>query len=138
MNTTMLAIMIGISQRLGRLPPARGAIFGVETGGGDCARTSWDAAMPLAIALPPLDDGPSCEEATGGSERAGISIGSAGAYRRSSAGDGTLNALAIAIVMAEALEKRASGSLAILRRMTADRAGDTWGLMEVGGVGMAL
>src|SRR6266851_2234920 len=134
----MLAIMIGMSHPLGRPSLARDGIIGVETGGGDCARMSWDAGMLLAIAQPSLADDPGCEEATGRSERADISTDPAGAYRRSSAGAGTLNASAMAIVMAEALEKRALGSLAILRRMTVDRAGDTRGLTAAGGVGIAL
>src|SRR5579859_18673 len=46
-----------------------------------------------------------------------------------------LSALAIATIIAEALEKRATGSLAMLRRMTAVSAGIICGLMRAGDVG---
>src|SRR5260370_36451856 len=50
-----------------------------------------------------------------------------------SAGTGTLSASANAMVMAEGLEKRASRSLARLRRITADPAVRTVGVIETGG-----
>lgn len=56
---------------------------------------------------------------------------------RSSGGTGTLRASASAMVMAEALEKRASGSLAMLFRMTADSSGEIRGLTRAGGVGLS-
>ncbi len=49
-----------------------------------------------------------------------------------------MNASERAIVMAEALGKRAFGSLARLRRITAHTADEIFGLMEAGGGGGAL
>ncbi len=53
----------------------------------------------------------------------------------SSAGTGTLRAEAVAMVMVDALGKRASGSFAMLLRMTSDKAGGRSGLIRAGGVG---
>ncbi len=55
----------------------------------------------------------------------------------SSAGIGTLRASASAIVIADALWKRASGSLAMLFRVTSESAGEIVRLMRAGGVGMS-
>jgi len=55
----------------------------------------------------------------------------------SSEGTGTFRASAMAIVMAEAVGKRASGSLTMLFRMTADSSGGICGLMRAGGVGIS-
>lgn len=54
---------------------------------------------------------------------------------RSSEGTGMLRASATAMVMADALEKRASGSFAMLFRMTSEKAGGRSGLIRAGGVG---
>src|SRR5690349_357014 len=53
----------------------------------------------------------------------------------SSGGTGTLSASESAMVMAEALEKRSSGSLAMLFRMTADNSGEISGLKRAGDLG---
>ena len=53
----------------------------------------------------------------------------------SSAGTGTLRDSATATVMADALGKRASGSFAMLLRITSDKAGGISGLIRAGGVG---
>lgn len=53
----------------------------------------------------------------------------------SSVGTATLKDSATAIVIADALEKRASGSFAILLRMTSDKAGGICGLIRAGDVG---
>ena len=56
-------------------------------------------------------------------------------FRLSSAGTGTLRACARAIVMSDALWNRASGSLAMLFRMTSESADGMFGLIRAGGVG---
>ena len=53
----------------------------------------------------------------------------------SSVGTGVLRDSATAMVMADALGKRASGSFAMLLRMTVDKAGGRFGLIRAGGVG---
>ena len=53
----------------------------------------------------------------------------------SSAGTATLIDSATAMVMAEAVGKRASGSFAMLLSMTSDKAGGIFGLMNSGGLG---
>src|SRR6266496_254952 len=53
----------------------------------------------------------------------------------SSAGTATLRDSATAMVMADALGKRASGSLAMLLRMTSEKVGGILGLRSAGGVG---
>ena len=53
----------------------------------------------------------------------------------SSAGTGMLRDSATAMVMADALAKRASGSFAMLLRMTSEKAGARFGLIRAGGVG---
>src|SRR5437660_12788843 len=57
---------------------------------------------------------------------------------RISAGMGTLSALATAAVSADALLKRAAGSLARQRRITFDRAGGMSGLTRSGAVGVVV
>ena len=54
-----------------------------------------------------------------------------------SAGTGTLRASASAVVIADALWKRVSGSLAMLFKMTSERAGGIRRLMRAGGVGFS-
>src|SRR5438067_11529492 len=55
-----------------------------------------------------------------------------------SAGMGTLSASATAAVSADALPKRAAGSLARQRRITFDRAGGMSGLTRSGAVGVVV
>src|SRR5947209_3679929 len=54
------------------------------------------------------------------------------------AGTGTLSPLASATVIAAAVGKRASGSLAMLFSTTAESSGGMFGLMRAGGVGISL
>ena len=53
----------------------------------------------------------------------------------SSAGTGILRDSEIAMVMADALGKRSSGSFAMLLRITSEKAGGRFGLIRAGGVG---
>ena len=56
----------------------------------------------------------------------------------SGSGTGTLKAAARAVVIEDALGKRAAGFFASPRMMTAARAGEMFGLMRAGEVGIAL
>ncbi len=53
----------------------------------------------------------------------------------SSAGTAMLRDSATAVVMADALGKRAPGSFAMLLRMASDKLGGMFGLIRAGGVG---
>ena len=71
-----------------------------------------------------------------GLEEFGLPVVRGGAmFRLSSAGTGMLRACARAIVMSDAVWNRASGSLAMLFRMTSESAGGMFGLIRAGGVG---
>ena len=135
--------------------PACGEAGGKEVPGVLSVATPVDAGLAFADGASTGGDASmvSCEEGDkGGVREVGVppggresglwtcsSLVTAGVVElfHSSGETGTLRASAKAMVMAEAVGKRASGSLAMLLRMTADSSGGIFGLMRAGGVGIA-